>query len=57
MPVGLKKEEPAEIFLPEVELLEEVKPSVPPRQPLRDFWSKFKDGIIKIFAEEEDGKL
>jgi len=57
VPVGLKKEEPAEIFLPEVELLEEVKPSVPPRQPLRDFWSKFKDGIIKIFAEEEDGKL
>ncbi|WP_300598516.1 cell division protein FtsA [Niabella sp.] len=31
--------------------------SVEKRQPLRNFWDKFKNGIIDIFKEEEDGHL
>ncbi|MGJ7033927.1 cell division protein FtsA [Niabella hirudinis] len=27
------------------------------RQPLKNFWDKFKNGIIDIFKEEEDGHL
>ncbi|ANH82306.1 cell division protein FtsA [Niabella ginsenosidivorans] len=31
--------------------------SVEKRQPLKNFWDKFKNGIIDIFKEEEDGHL
>ena len=27
------------------------------RKSLKDFWSKFKDGIIDLFKEEEDQHL
>lgn len=56
---------PSDLKKPEEEMGEPVvadaedtpEPSSAPRQPLKDFWAKFKDGIIKIFAEEEDGRL
>ena len=31
--------------------------AVEKRQPLKNFWDKFKNGIIDIFKEEEDGHL
>lgn len=31
--------------------------TVEKRQPLKNFWDKFKNGIIDIFKEEEDGHL
>ncbi|MEE6187517.1 Cell division protein FtsA [Mycovorax composti] len=53
VPGGLKKAQEEGVESEEAS----AEAQTPARQPLKDFWSKFKDGIIKIFAEEEDSHL
>jgi cell division protein FtsA len=55
VPDNLKKIEPAEIPPPPEETISQEK--VRNRKGLKDFWGKFKDGIIDLFKEEEDRKL
>ncbi|WP_346236830.1 cell division protein FtsA [Niabella insulamsoli] len=56
VPEGLKDQN-AEIEQ-EAEAEEAVKQAVKPKRTLNDgFWRKFKDGLIKIFAEEGDEQL
>ncbi len=47
-PKQLKKPLPRMIVSPE---------KIRNRKGLKDFWGKFKDGIIDLFKEEEDHKL
>lgn len=55
VPDNLKKmEEVPETIVPEQEVLVE---RVRNRRGLKDFWGKFKDGIIDLFKEEEDHQL
>ena len=54
VPDALKKVEVAENSLTE-EMLQVEK--VRNRKGLKDFWGKFKDGIIDLFKEEEDHAL
>lgn len=55
IPENLKKSEEVEIpVIPEESVsLEKVKN----RKVLKDFWGKFKDGIIDLFKEEEDRRF
>jgi cell division protein FtsA len=55
IPDNLKKIEPAEIPPPREEAISQEK--VRNRKGLKDFWGKFKDGIIDLFKEEEDRQL
>lgn len=55
----LQEEEMKEDLSEEVDVKEMPKEIVPieNRKGLKDFWGKFKDGIIDLFKEEEDAKL
>src|SRR5690349_351593 len=56
VPETLKQqEEAAPVAVKEEEVLSEEK--IRNRKGLKDFWGKFKDGIIDLFKEEEDRKL
>jgi cell division protein FtsA len=55
VPDNLKKPELAEINSREEELFSAEK--VRNRKGIKDFWGKFKDGIIDLFKEEEDHAL
>jgi cell division protein FtsA len=55
VPENLRKTEPvAETIADEQEVMVE---KVKGRKGLKDFWGKFKDGIIDLFKEEEDHHL
>ncbi|MEO6914318.1 MAG: cell division protein FtsA [Chitinophagaceae bacterium] len=55
VPSNLKKPESEKTVAPEVE---EITPDkIKNRKGLKDFWGKFKDGIIDLFKEEEDQHL
>jgi cell division protein FtsA len=55
VPENLKKlDEVAETIMPQQEISVE---KVRSRKGLKDFWGKFKDGIIDLFKEEEDHHL
>ena len=54
VPENLKKtEDHAAVMDKETITLEKIRN----RKSLKDFWSKFKDGIIDLFKEEEDQHL
>jgi cell division protein FtsA len=55
VPENLKKPEPVEEILFEDDLIREER--VRNRKGIKDFWGKFKDGIIDLFKEEEDHAL
>jgi cell division protein FtsA len=56
VPDNLRKVEMQhEEMLPDQELLQQER--VRNRKGMKDFWGKFKDGIIDLFKEEEDQKL
>jgi len=55
VPESLRKQEVVEEkALTEEELQSE---KVKNRKGIKDFWGKFKDGIIELFKEEEDHAL
>jgi cell division protein FtsA len=56
VPEALKKLEPVEETVAPVETMEEEK-VMRNRKSIKDFWGKFKDGIIDLFKEEEDHAL
>ncbi|HVM89406.1 MAG TPA: cell division protein FtsA [Puia sp.] len=56
IPEALKKTEPVEETIDVNENDEEEK-MVRNRKGIKDFWGKFKDGIIDLFKEEEDHAL
>lgn len=56
VPEALKKVEPVEETVAAVDVVEEEK-IVRSRKSMKDFWGKFKDGIIDLFKEEEDHAL
>jgi len=55
VPENLKRAEPVEEVLATDEELQQEK--VKNRKGIKDFWGKFKDGIIELFKEEEDHAL
>jgi cell division protein FtsA len=55
IPENLRKNEVVEEVLETEEVLQEVK--MRNRKGVKDFWGKFKDGIIDLFKEEEDHAL
>ncbi len=55
VPDNLKKQEVVEETIATEEMLQEEK--VRNRKGIKDFWGKFKDGIIDLFKEEEDHAL
>lgn len=56
VPDNLRKAEPQhEQVMPDEEELQQV--NVRNRKGVKDFWGKFKDGIIDLFKEEEDHTL
>jgi len=55
IPETLRKAEPVEERIMTEELEQEEK--VRNRKGIKDFWGKFKDGIIDLFKEEEDHAL
>ena len=57
VPDNLRKAEtqPAHIATEEEEQMQSV--NVRNRKGVKDFWGKFKDGIIDLFKEEEDHTL
>ena len=55
VPENLKKAEIVEETLVTEEMMQEAK--VRSRKGIKDFWGKFKDGIIDLFKEEEDHAL
>ena len=55
VPENLKRAEPVEEVLATEEELQQEK--VKNRKGIKDFWGKFKDGIIELFKEEEDHAL
>ena len=55
IPENLKKPEVVEEVVPTEEMMQEEK--VRTRKGVKDFWGKFKDGLIDIFKEEEDKAL
>jgi len=59
VPDALRKAETQQLPEPEPELSEEVlqQERVRNRKGVKDFWGKFKDGIIDLFKEEEDQTL
>ncbi|MBS1946153.1 MAG: cell division protein FtsA [Bacteroidetes bacterium] len=56
VPEGLKKTEPVEEPAATGDSIEEEK-IAKSRKSIKDFWGKFKDGIIDLFKEEEDHAL
>src|SRR3954469_20419653 len=54
VPENLRKTEEVAVVEPEEEIIAE---RVRSRKGLKDFWGKFKDGIIDLFKEEEDHHL
>jgi cell division protein FtsA len=55
VPDNLKKQEIVPEPVISEELIQEEK--VRNRKGIKDFWGKFKDGIIELFKEEEDHAL
>ena len=55
VPENLKRAEPVEEVVATEEELQQEK--VKNRKGIKDFWGKFKDGIIELFKEEEDHAL
>jgi cell division protein FtsA len=55
VPDNLKKQEIVAAPLVSEEMIQEEK--VRNRKGIKDFWGKFKDGIIELFKEEEDHAL
>jgi cell division protein FtsA len=55
IPENLKKPEVVEEVVATEEMIQEEK--VRTRKSAKDFWGKFKDGLIDIFKEEEDKAL
>jgi cell division protein FtsA len=55
IPEGLRKAEIPETIRATEEMIQEEK--VRNRKGIKDFWGKFKDGIIDLFKEEEDHAL
>jgi cell division protein FtsA len=55
VPENLKKPELAAVSISTEELIHEER--VRNRKGIKDFWGKFKDGIIDLFKEEEDHAL
>ncbi|MBS1669341.1 MAG: cell division protein FtsA [Bacteroidetes bacterium] len=55
VPENLKRAEPLEEVVATEEELQQEK--VKNRKGIKDFWGKFKDGIIELFKEEEDHAL
>jgi cell division protein FtsA len=55
VPENLKKPELVEEIFSEEEMIREER--VRNRKGIKDFWGKFKDGIIDLFKEEEDHAL
>lgn len=53
IPENLRKGEPREEQVPELLVADKMRN----RNGLKDFWGKFKDGIIDLFKEEEDHAL
>ncbi|HLK30697.1 MAG TPA: cell division protein FtsA [Puia sp.] len=56
VPEALRKLEPVEETVAPIETMEEEK-VMRNRKSIKDFWGKFKDGIIDLFKEEEDHAL
>jgi cell division protein FtsA len=58
VPESLKQQEPvAETVAADEAMAEAMEQQARPRKSRKDFWGKFKDGIIDLFKEEEDTKL
>ncbi len=55
VPEALKKAEVVAETMATEEIMQEEK--VRNRKSIKDFWGKFKDGIIDLFKEEEDHAL
>ena len=55
VPDNLRKQEMVEETLATEEMVQEEK--IRNRKGIKDFWGKFKDGIIDLFKEEEDHAL
>jgi cell division protein FtsA len=55
IPENLKKPDVVDETLATEEIIQEEK--VKNRKTIKDFWGKFKDGIIELFKEEEDHAL
>jgi cell division protein FtsA len=55
VPDNLRKQEIVEETIATEELMQEEK--IRNRKGIKDFWGKFKDGIIDLFKEEEDHKF
>ena len=55
VPENLKKPDTVEGTIASEEVIQEEK--VKNRKGIKDFWGKFKDGIIELFKEEEDHAL
>jgi len=55
IPENLKRAEVVEETIASEEIIQEEK--VKNRKSIKDFWGKFKDGIIDLFKEEEDHAL
>ena len=56
VPQGLKEAMNNEV--PEtLDVDENGEPQIGGRKNLKNFWSKFKDGIIDLFKEEEDKRF
>ncbi|MCH5689454.1 hypothetical protein LWM68_37590 [Niabella sp. W65] len=58
MPEGLKDDKAEADDIVTGTLEEDTQVATKPKKTLNDgFWRKFKDGLIKIFAEEGDEQL
>jgi cell division protein FtsA len=55
VPENLKRSDVVEESIVSEEIIQEEK--VKNRKSIKDFWGKFKDGIIELFKEEEDHAL
>jgi cell division protein FtsA len=55
VPENLKRPDVIEESIVSEEVIQEEK--VKNRKSIKDFWGKFKDGIIELFKEEEDHAL
>jgi cell division protein FtsA len=55
VPENLKRPDVIEESIVSEEFIQEEK--VKNRKSIKDFWGKFKDGIIELFKEEEDHAL